>query len=271
MILELGKRHSAAERPLGDFNHHGEANPLTGLVFCSDCGAKLYNHRQPYPREYADKRGYTYTRAPRDLYTCSTYTLTNRRYDRKCTNHQIRTVVLRELALDAIKSASSFVKNNEAEFIRQIRETSTIQQEETVKAHKKRIGKEQKRIGELNTMIRRIYEDNVAGKLTDKRFELLCLEYEQEHSELEQSIIQLQTEIDSFNSDSLRADKFIDIVKRHTDFTELTPQMIAEYIEKIVVHEADKSTGEREKGGYLLELYRQIRGTHIGIYARRNC
>ena len=100
---------------------------------------------------------------------------------------------------------------------------------------------------ELNALIRRIYEDNVSGKLTDKGFELLSQEYEQEQTELEQSVLRLQAELDSFNANSARADKFIELVKKHTDFSELTPQMIAEYIEKIVVHEADKSSGERQQ------------------------
>lgn len=224
---------------------HGEANPLTGLVFCADCGAKLYNHRQPYPTTQINKKGYVCNRPPKDVYTCSTYNLTGRRFDRKCTPHNIRTVVLRELALDAIKSVSGFVKNHEADFVQQVRETSEIRQEEAAKSHKRKIAKGQKRIAELNTLIRRIYEDNVSGKLTDKRFEVLSQEYEQEQAELEQSIVQLQSELDSFNADSARTDKFIELVKKYTDFSELTPQMIAEYIEKIVVHEADKSSGER--------------------------
>jgi len=225
----------------------GEANPLTGLVFCADCGAKMYNHRKPYPTTYVNKKGYTCTRCPKDIYACSTYSLTNRKFDRKCSQHHIRTAVLRELALDAIKSMSGFVKSNEAEFIRQVREASTVRQDETARAHKKRITKEKKRVSELNTLIRKIYEDNVSGKLTDKRFELLSGEYEREQTELEQSIQTLQVEIDSFNADSVRADKFIEIVKKYTDFSELTAPMINEFIEKIVVHEADKSSGEREQ------------------------
>ena len=152
---------------------------------------------------------------------------------------------MRELALDAIKSVSGFVKNNEAEFIKQVRETSEIRQDEAAKAHQKKIAKGQKRIAELNAIIKKLYEDTAIGKLTDKRFELLSQEYEKEQTELEQSIETLQAELDSFNADSVRADKFIELVKKYTDFSELTPQMIAEYIEKIVVHEADKSSGER--------------------------
>jgi hypothetical protein len=226
---------------------HGEANPLTGLVFCADCGAKLYNHRMPYPTTQINKKGYVCNRPPKDVYTCSTYNLTGRRFDRKCTNHQIRTVVLRELALDAIKSVSGYVKKHESEFVKQVLETSAIRQEETASAHRKRIVKEKKRIAELNTLIRRIYEDNVSGKLTDKRFAALSAEYENEQTELEQSIITLQDELDSFTADSAKAEKFISLVKKYTDFSELTPQMIAEYIEKIVVHEADKSSGERQQ------------------------
>lgn len=224
---------------------HGEANPLTGLVFCADCGAKLYNHRMPFPTTYVNKKGYICNRPPKDVYTCSTYNLTGRRYDKQCTNHQIRTIVLRELALDAIRTVSGFVKSNEVEFVKQVRETSNIRQTETAKSHKRQIVKQQKRVLELNTLIRKIYEDNVSGKLTDKRFELLSSEYEQEQTELEKSIVLLQDELDSFNADSIRADKFIEIVKKYTDFTELTTPMIHEYIEKIIVHEADKSSGER--------------------------
>lgn len=149
--------------------------------------------------------------------------------------------------MDAIQSVSGFVKTNEAEFVRQVRETSAVRQDETAKSHKRRIAKEQKRIAELNTLVRRIYEDNVSGKLTDKHFELLSQEYEQEQTELEQSIARLQAELVRFHADSAKADKFIELVKRHTDFSELTPQMIAEYIKKIVVHEADKSSGERHQ------------------------
>lgn len=108
---------------------------------------------------------------------------------------------------------SSFVKNNEAEFVNQARETSSIRQSETAKVQKRRIFKEQKRVNELNTLIRKIYEDNVKGKLSDKHFALHSAEYEQEQETLEQSIEILQSELDGFNADSVRADKFIEIVK----------------------------------------------------------
>lgn len=223
----------------------GEANPLTGLVFCADCGAKLYNHRKPYPTEYRHPSGKIYNRCPRDVYSCSTYSLTGRQFNRKCTQHQIMTSVLRELVLDTIRSVSGYVRSNETEFIKQVRESSAIKQEKTAQLHKKKIATQQKRVAELNTLIRKIYEDNASGKISDKRFELLSAGYEQEQTDLEESIQNLQAELDSFNADSVRADKFIEVVKRYTDFSELTPLMLHEFVEKIMVHEADKVDGKR--------------------------
>ena len=224
----------------------GEANPLTGLLYCATCGRRMYNHRTPYPTTYLHN-GKTYNRCPSDIYTCSTYSLTGSRFNRKCTPHNVRTVVLREIVLNAIKSACGFVKNNEAEFVRLLLKESAIQQGETAKSYRKRITKEQRRVAELNTLIQKIYEDKVSGSLTSKRFEILSAEYENEQTELEGSIARLQAELDAFNTDTVRVDKFIKIVKRYTDFTELTTPMINEFIEKIFIHEADRSSGERNQ------------------------
>ena len=223
----------------------GEANPLTGLLFCADCGAKMYNHRKAKPTPYRHTSGKIYMRCPLDYYTCSTYSLTSRQFNKKCSQHQIRTVVVREIVLETIRAASSLVRSNEAEFIRQVREASNVRQEETARSHKKRIAKEQKRVAELNTLIRKIYEDNVSGKLSDKRFEILSAGYEQEQAALEESIQTLQAEIDSFQADSVRAEKFIDIVKKYTDLSELTTPMLNEFVEKILVYAPDNSSGQR--------------------------
>jgi len=226
----------------------GEANPLTGLLICADCGAKMYNHRGmggwacDWKGKPNGKR-----RPARDEYTCSTYALGNQSYQRVCTQHYIRSAAVRELVLEVIKAVSGFVKSNETEFIRRVRETSEIKQAETAKAHKKNLDKNKKRHAELNTLIKKLYEDYVAGRLTDKRFEILSAEYEREQTELESEIAQMQTELDSFNSDSVRANKFIEVARKYTDFTELTTPMLNEFIEKIIAHEGDKSSGERKQ------------------------
>ncbi|MDL2232383.1 recombinase family protein [Ruminococcaceae bacterium OttesenSCG-928-L11] len=225
----------------------GEANPLTGKMICADCGARMYNHRKAGGKPYQHWNGRTYTRPPSDVYTCSTKNNARNRFTDACSNHTIRTAVVRELILDAIRAASSFVKTNEAEFVRQVREASAVRRDETAKAHKKRLGKAQKRVAELNTLIKKLFEEHTLGNIPGKRFDILAADYEQEQITLEQSIEALRAELDDFDADSVRADKFIEIASKYTDFSELTPAMINEFVDRVVVYEADKSSGEREQ------------------------
>ena len=172
----------------------------------------------------------------RDNYICASY----RKKTSSCSAHFIRAPIVEELILDAIQEVSRYVRKDEAGFVRLVRDASNFRQEETVKGQRKKLIQSQKRIAELNNIIRKIYEDNCNGKLTDKRFELLSIDYEREQSNLEQKCEQLQSELDSYDADSVRADKFIDIVKRYTDFTELTTPMLHEFVQKVVIHEKVK-------------------------------
>ena len=134
---------------------------------------------------------------------------------------------------------------HEDEFIAKVRNASEIQRADAAKLLQKRLSREEKRILELNQLIKKIYEDNVKGKLSDKRFEMLLDEYEKEQANLEESVMNLKNELVSYEEDSNRVDKFIELVHKYTDFTELTTPMLHEFVEKIVVHEADKSSGVR--------------------------
>ena len=115
------------------------------------------------------------------------------------------------------------------------------------KSNRRKIVKNEKRIAELNIIFRKTYEDFVAGLLTEKRFEQLSQGYESEQAELETQTEEIREQLTRFDNDSARADKFMELVKRYTDFSELTPAMLHEFIEKVVVHEADKSSGVREQ------------------------
>ena len=205
---------------------------LTGLLYCAECGAKMSHSRS---------RDYRYEGKYRNEYQCSNY----RQRTRECSIHFIRVPIVEELILDVIKSVSLYVRTNKTEFLEKVHESSALHQELAVKESKKLLSKSKRRRDELDGLIKKLYESFATGKIPEKHFDKLLADYDAEQTELESKIDELQTEIDTFNADSVRADKFIEIVNRYTNFDELTTPMLNEYIEKIVVHEADKSTGKR--------------------------
>ena len=224
----------------------GEANPFTGLLYCADCGAKMYNHRGGAGRARNWKGELNGKRRPdRDEYNCSTYNLSRQSYDKQCSQHYIRTEVVRKLVLETIKAVSDYVITNEEEFINRIYASSRDKQKESIRSLKRKIAQDTKRVNELNMLMKKLYEDNISGKLSDKRFEFMLSEFENEQDTIEISMENAKAEIEKYESDTVRADKFIELVKRYTDFSELTTPMLNEFVEKILVHEADYSSGER--------------------------
>jgi len=161
--------------------------------------------------------------------------------------HYIKTSTLEALTLDAIWAVSAFVRENEDEFIRLVREMHDLQNAETAKVQQKQLAKHQKRHKELDSLIKQLYEDKVGGSLSAKRFEILSGEYETEQEDLERQITELQAGLDAFDAENDNAACFIKMVKRYTEIPELTATILNEYIQKIVVFEADKSSGRREQ------------------------
>ena len=214
----------------------GEANPLTGLVFCADCGAKMYNQRT---------RGSGTKPYPSDAYECSSYKLAGQRRTAVCSNHHISTKALRALILETIKVTSAYAISNEAEFIQKVRAASEVQQAQAAKDLKRKLNKDKRRFDELDTIIKKLYESYAVGRIGEERFDTLLAGYEQEQTALRQSITESEAALDSFEQDTANVEHFLDLARKYTNFSELTTPMINEFVEKIVVHAPDKSTGDR--------------------------
>ena len=217
----------------------GLANPLTGLMFCADCGAKMYNSRHRNERNN-DASGLHF-----DTYNCSTYSNTRIRETRICSNHHISTQAVRTLLLEAIRKIAQYAIADPKTFAQQIRAEAQIQHEAAAKELKRRHARDRKRCAELDGLFQKLYESYATGKITEKRFDMMAANYETEQAELEQRIADGQQELDTYMQDEDRIDKFLELTKRYTDFTELTTPMIKEFVEKIVVHAPDRSTGQR--------------------------
>jgi hypothetical protein len=153
--------------------------------------------------------------------------------------------VVRELILAAIREVCFYAKENEAEFVAKLREDSQIQQADTAKVHRKQLAKHERRIAELDRLFIRIYEDNTNNKLSDDRFNQMSAAYDREQAELKAQNAGITAELAAFEQDNLKADRFLELVRKYTSFDELSKGMILEFVDKVVVHEADKSTGER--------------------------
>ena len=223
----------------------GEMPMFSGLLYCADCGRKLSFHRK------ADEP------AEKHHYLCENY----RSNTANCTMHYIRTVVVERIVLENLKEVIQYVSNYEDEFVQMIMDSDMRQRNRELAQKKKRLAEIQKRIGELDTIFQRIYEDNIIGKLSDERFMKMSKGYEDEQHTLQTEANEIQSELQQEEKKSVDVKRFLAIVKKYTDLTELTPEILREFIDKIIVHAPDKSSGRR-----LQEI--EIIYNHIGEFDR---
>lgn len=210
-------------------NRLGEMPVLSGMVFCGDCGKKHYQCRGksiPLEKEYM---------------VCSTY----RKVKGGCSSHRICNIVLEQLLLEDIRRLSSYARNHEAEFITLVTNLSEKELNKTLKAHHKELEVGRKRVAHLDTIIQKLYEDNVVGKITDERFIKLSQGYEEEQKELESRLRELESLIHNARSKSLNAEVFIKLVRRYTDIQKLDAEILREFVEKVIVYQAEKIDGRR--------------------------
>ena len=162
---------------------------------------------------------------------------------KKCT----KIVVVEQLILAAIRRVSKYALENEEAFIQRVREEAELQQETAVKENRRKLTRSKRRHEEISHLIKKLYESYAADKIPENHFSELLSGYDTEQKNLEAEIERLQSEIDRYNTDSVRADRFLELVKRHTEFPELTPTILNEFVEKVIVHEAVKVNGNRQQ------------------------
>jgi len=222
----------------------GAPNPLTGLLYCAQCGAKMSNRRGV--RKNGDENGVG--RIPRsDSYECSANRVAAARFISKCSLHFVTSNAVRKMILETIKYVALYARENEAEFAEKLREASTIKQANAAKDNKRQLAKNERRIAELDILFRKVYEDNAINKLSDERFDMMSRDYEVEQAKLRAQSAELQVLLDEYEQDSQSASRFIALAKKYPAFDELTPQMLHEFVDKVYIHEGDRSSGERRQ------------------------
>lgn len=204
----------------------GEAAPLTGLLYCADCGGKMYVHRTNNGKRISQYTCSQYTKVP-----CGTLCKTQ---------HRINEDVVLSLVSEMLKAIAEYAKHDRAEFVRVVQEAQSSQQTAEVRKQRTRLATAKQRVSELEVLLCKIYEDNILGKLSDSRYATLDAQYEKEQSELTAEISVLEKAVKSYEKHEKDADRFIALIDKYENFDKLTIAMLNEFIEKILVHERDR-------------------------------
>ncbi len=219
------KRIATRHRP----TKSDEIDLFSGLLFCGDCGYKMYLQKGAGTPER------------KHAYTCGNYR--NRaRNDFLCTTHYIRKSVLKELVLADLQRIMSYVKGHEQEFIHTATECSEQAMKKALGHQRKELDKAEARLGEINLLFRKLYEDNALGRLSNEQFVFLTSGYEDEKRELTKRAAELKKEIDTAAERSADVKRFVALVRRYTEISELTYENVHEFIDRILIYELDKNT-----------------------------
>lgn len=208
----------------------GEMPILSGMVFCGDCGAKLYQVRH---------RGWEHSK---EYMVCATY---RKRGKDMCTSHQIRNYVIEDFLLDGIKNLTAYVREHENEFLEMVTKKSRADSDLHLHKIQRELEQSESRIKKLDLIIQRLYEDNIEGKISDDRFIKMSENYEKEQKQLESRTSELRKEIANEQNNSANADSFLKLVHKYTDIQELNAEIIREFVEKIYVYKTEKVDGKK--------------------------
>ena len=225
-------------------NSMGEVNKYSGLLYCADCGSKLYFVRGRTMKPDAFN------------FICSRY----RKHmgEKQCTPHSIREISLDEIILEEIRRVTSEARKHTAEFVRFISQKSSSENRKELNTKLSEQGKLTKRNEELNLLFKRLYEDNVLGKVTNEQFRMLSDGYNAEQKTTVERLEQLKAEIEQLKSTAINVERFVSLARKYTDIRELTPEILRTFISKIVIHE--RPSRKKSEGEQRIDIY----FTHIG-------
>ena len=200
-----------------------EQNKYSGLVFCADCGSNMVLHR-------AHTMSASYNH-----FTCRTY----KKDGEACTGHYIRECVLDEVVLEDLRRVTAMAREHPEKFAAYIGSKQSAELQREIRRQEKELAAMRKRKAELDVIFKKLYEDNVLGSITTEQFQMLSGSYTEEQNRITAGIPQKENEIQRLRETVSGTDSFLDKAKRYTDITELTPELLRLFIEKIVVHEKE--------------------------------
>ena len=208
----------------------GDMGIFSGLLYCAECGGKMYQCRAT---NFTEEQKY---------FICSTY----RKGKDLCTTHSIKNVVLHEIVLRNLREAIEYVTQYEAEFIQEAADSRLRERDAEFSRKRETLSKAESRIAELDNLFKHLYEDNVTGKLSDERFIKMSRDYELEQENLKSMAEVLREEIKQQEKQKTNVKAFISVVKKYTDMQELDASILREFIDRIEVSHTDKKSKTRE-------------------------
>lgn len=224
IVQRLKEGRKRANTPMG------EMPVLSGMLYCADCGKKLYVCRTKslQPSAY--------------YYCCSTY----RKRQGLCSAHQIRIKVIDSIVLNDIKMHIEFARAHEDEFIKLVSNETSAYTAKALSSLTKELNASKTRFEKLDAIIQNLYEDKISGIVSEDRFKKMNENYEQEQTSLKEKIAELEGKIKAINEQTASTSHFMELVQKYTRIDELTHEIAREFIEKVIVHKAEKVDGHRQ-------------------------